>query len=142
MSEINNAKEGEASGGLGSATPDFSKLIDKVLSNPEIITTVASALSQMSAEPADKSTLDESAEVEPETAPASASTDSGYDTEAVMKKLPSMLKLLSASAQGVPSDKRSCLLSAIKPYLNPARCEAIDYIIKFSQLSEILRTIN
>ena len=136
MSEINNAKEGEAPSVSAPATPDFSQLIDKVLSNPEIITTVASALSRMSAESPEKSAPE--AVVEP--APTAKSTDSSFDAEAVMKKLPSVLKALSSG--GVPSDKRSCLLAAIKPYLSPARCEAIDYIIRFSQLSEIMKTIN
>ena len=138
MNEINNAKEGEAPSASAPATPDFSQLIDKVLSNPEIITTVASALSQMSADSPEKSAPE--AVVEP--APTVNSTDSNFDAEAVMKKLPNVLKALSSGSGGVPSDKRSCLLAAIKPYLSPARCEAIDYIIRFSQLSEIMKTIN
>ena len=140
MSEINNTKEGEVPSAPVSATPDFSKLIDKVLSNPEIITTVASALSQMSADSEPKSAPEVAVPVD--TVPSVTPSDSSFDTEAVMKKLPSVLKSLSSGTHGAPSDKRSCLLAAIKPYLNPARCEAIDYIIKFSQLSEILGTIN
>lgn len=131
MSEMKNAKEGQDPNPL-SSVPDLSQLIDKVLSNPEIITTVASALSKMSAEP------DEKGAPEPPLVPPA---DNAYDTEAVMKKLPNVLNALSGS-HGAPNDKRSCLLAAIKPYLSPARCEAIDYIIKFSRLSEILKTMN
>ena len=76
--------------------------------------------------------------------------EGAQDIDVMMQKLPEVMKLitpvLSSGKKGVAevdtSDKRSCLLTAIKPYLNPARCEAIDYMIKFSQLSEIIKQIN
>ena len=138
MSEVSdiNEREGPSSAGL---PPDFSAMLDKVLSNPEILTTVATALSGMSgSEAAPK-----------EEAPQAASAP--VDVDAMMQKLPQMMALLGPMISGAstkngvvapPSDKRECLLSAIKPYLSPARCEAIDYIIKFSKLSEILKTLN
>ena len=132
----------------GFALPnDFSAMIDKVLANPEILSTVAAALSSSGAgeESGGKTAEEEKGE-------ESMQTSSALDTDAMMQKLPQMMKLLSpmlsgggAKGQGssaVPSDKRTCLLLAIKPYLSPERCEAIDYIVKFSKLSEILRAIN
>ena len=127
---------------------DFSAMLDKVLSNPEILTTVASALSGVSsnggAEASNKDTEKPSAE-------QSVAAPAPLDTDAMMQKLPQMMKMLSPMLSGSgaknhspahdPSDKRTCLLLAIKPYLSPERCEAIDYIIKFSKLSEILKTI-
>ena len=142
MSEVSDAS------GSGISLPsDFSAMLDKVLSNPEILTTVASALSGASETAEDSAPQKVKAEAE-KTAEASSGA---VDVDAMMQKLPQMMKMLSpvlssdsvkSKASAHPSDKRSCLLAAIKPYLSPARCEAIDYIIKFSQLSEILKTIN
>ena len=127
---------------------DFSAMIDKVLSNPEILTTVAAALS--SGGTGEESNIGKAAEKEK--AEESVQASSALDTDAMMQRLPQMMKLLSpmlsgggAKSQGpaaAPSDKRTCLLLAIKPYLSPERCEAIDYIVKFSKLSEILKNIN
>ena len=127
---------------------DFSAMLDKVLSNPEILTTVASALSGVSSNGgAEASNKD----IEKSSAEQSVAAPAPLDTDAMMQKLPQMMKMLSPMLSGSgaknhspahdPSDKRTCLLLAIKPYLSPERCEAIDYIIKFSKLSEILKTI-
>ncbi len=147
MSDVGdiNEREGPSSAGL---PPDFSAMLDKVLSNPEILTTVASALSGMSESEATPKEVPPPPSKSEEAAQAASAS---VDVDAMMQKLPQMMALLgpmlsgsSTKSGGVaqPSDKRACLLSAIKPYLSPARCEAIDYIIKFSKLSEILKTLN
>ena len=153
MSEVSGVNE-RAEDNL-SLPNDFSVMLDKVLSNPEILTTVASALSGASASGTGESNGDKAAE-QPNTQESAAASVSAelpsLDADAMMQKLPQMMKLLSPMLSGggeknhasasVPSDKRTCLLLAIKPYLSPQRCEAIDYIVKFSKLSEILKTIN
>ena len=121
---------------------DFSAMLNKVLSNPQIIATVASALSDKSSEKTEPTPIEERVSKD--------NSELSYDVEAMMQKLPQMMKVLSpmmsGGAKGAPSpqkdDKRACLLHAIKPYLNPARQEAVDYIIKFSQISEILKALN
>ena len=125
---------------------DFSAILDKVLSNPEILTTVASALSGASGGTGEAEKTADLPSTE-ESVPASAP----LDTDVMMQKLPQIMKMLSPMMSGPgaknhspahdPSDKRACLLLAIKPYLSKERCEAIDYIIKFSKLSEILKTM-
>ncbi len=150
MSDAGDVNEREGPGGL-SLPSDFSAMLDKVLSNPEILTTVASALSGTS----QSENISEQADAPPQAAKAeeAAQTSAGaVDVDVMMQKLPQMMKLISPMLSAPTSknqsssphqqDKRTCLLCAIKPYLSPARCEAIDYIIKFSQLSEILKTIN
>ena len=118
--------------------PDFSAMLDKVLANPQILTAVASALSQSNNE----APREEKAEASENGAVNGAPSP---EIDAMAQKLPQMMKamapLLSSSGGAPKNDKRACLLSAIKPYLNPARCEAIDYIIRFSQLSEVLKTM-
>lgn len=150
MSEANDVNEREGPGGM-SLPSDFSAMLDKVLSNPEILTTVASALSATSQ--TEKITQEVDAPTQTAKTEDAAQTSAGaVDVDVMMQKLPQMMKLLSPMLSATTSknqgssphtqDKRTCLLCAIKPYLSPARCEAIDYIIKFSQLSEILKTIN
>ena len=148
MSDTNNARSSESSAAGTGLPTGFSEMLDKVLANPQILTTVASALSSVSAE-----TAGATASSPPKNEPGESeaeSTASSPEIDAMMQKLPEMMKLISpmissggkGSPMGKTSDKRSCLLSAIKPYLSPARCEVIDYIIKFSQLSEIIKQIN
>ena len=43
--------------------------------------------------------------------------------------------------QSRKDDHRACLLRALKPYVNPARREAIDYMIRLSQLSDLFRQL-
>ncbi|MBR2387210.1 MAG: hypothetical protein IKB02_00415 [Clostridia bacterium] len=139
----------ETTGG-NAVPPNFSEMLDKVLANPEIISTVAAALSKGGEEPtaekvenAEKSETLEKVEV-------SENEPSSHDVAAMMQKLPDVMKLVGpmmskgggkVSSRGAV-DKRACLLNAIKPYLNPHRCEAIDYIIRFSELSELIKNIH
>ena len=126
---------------------DFSAILDKVLSNPDILTTVASALSGASNGTGEA----ESKSTDAPRAEESAMASAPLDTDVMMQKLPQIMKMLSPMISGTgaknhapahdPTDKRACLLLAIKPYLSKERCEAIDYIIKFSKLSEILKTM-
>ena len=127
---------------------DFSAILDKVLSNPDILTTVASALSGI---PSNGTGEAESKGADAPRVDESAMASAPLDTDVMMQKLPQIMKMLSPMISGTgaknhapahdPTDKRACLLLAIKPYLSKERCEAIDYIIKFSKLSEILKTI-
>ena len=104
----------------------ISNAFQKILENPEIISTVAAAIGM----PAPK-----------KDAPASyAPNMPNTDT------LTTLAPLLSSISQKSPSSKissnQACLLRALKPYVNPNRCEAIDYIIKISEISQLLKKIN
>ena len=144
MSEVSVATDME--GQVEAALPqDFSAMLDKVLSNPEILSSVASALSGM------RGGEESGADAAPTPKAEDAAPAASADVDAMMQKLPDVMKMLSPMLSSssskkqdtaYPSDKRACLLLAIKPYLSPARCDAIDYMIKFSRLSEILKSLN
>ncbi len=56
--------------------------------------------------------------------------------------LPAMLSMLSPALGGKgegKKDDRTVLLSALKPYMSPKRCEAIDKLIMFGRIGELLR---
>lgn len=38
-------------------------------------------------------------------------------------------------------DKREALLLALKPYLSPARCAAVDYFIRLSRVGDAIRSL-
>ncbi len=64
----------------------------------------------------------------------------------LMAKLPEvMAALTSASGAGgakkAPSDKRTALLLALRPYLSSSRCEAIDYITRIGKLGDMLKNL-
>ena len=147
--EIDKGKEKEQGEKLSDTSgaglpPNFSQLLDKVLANPEIITAVASALSQNSS----KSEEETPSETSATSAETVAETPSAPPDIAVMaQKLPEVLKLLTPSqTEGKKSaplshsaDSRACLLNAMKPYMSKQRCEAIDYIVGFSRIADVLK---
>lgn len=73
----------------------------------------------------------------------------------MLSKLPAMIETVKPLLQNLPSqpketssasknedsghDRRSALLLALKPYLSPHRCDAVDYIIKISGITKLLR---
>ena len=136
---------------FNSTSPSLSDAINKLMANPEIISTVASALGNMNiqgagAPPSDSKVSenkqnDDSIKADVNTEQAPGSPDLG---EIVKGLAPVMSRLRGRSAQSRDnrdSDRREALLCALKPYVNDGRKEAIDYIIRISQISDILRNI-
>ena len=59
----------------------------------------------------------------------------------LMTKLPTMLGLLCSASSGKdegPQDERTELLRALKPYMSPQRCQAIDKLIMFGRIGDVL----
>ena len=116
---------GEQNGGL-----DLSAVIGKLTENPALLSGLISSLSKPP-EPVEK--------------PPEVPSTPQIDPDAMSKLLPvmSMLGGLGSpqSSGGPPkqSNPRCELLSALRPFLSPSRCEAIDYMIKMDGLSGILR---
>lgn len=55
--------------------------------------------------------------------------------------LPAMLSMLSPALGGKgegKKDDRTVLLSALKPYMSPKRCEAIDKLIMLGRIGDVL----
>ena len=46
------------------------------------------------------------------------------------------------SGKGGQKDCRAALLLALKPYVSRGRCEAIDYMLRFSKLTDLLKTLH
>ncbi len=59
----------------------------------------------------------------------------------LLASLPAMLGALSPAPGGKGEgkrDDRTVLLSALKPYMSPKRCEAIDKLIMFGRIGDVL----
>jgi len=107
----------------------ISNAFQKILENPEIISTVAAALGM----PAP--TKDESSKA------AASLSDSG-NTNALAAIAPLLSPISKKSSPSEISTDQACLLRALKPYVSQSRCEAIDYIIKITEISQLLKKIN
>lgn len=121
--------EANLSGAALPSSDAISGAMEKLLAHPELISMVASALKSQD------SPLPEGAQsVEAVAASAEAEVPSADVASALLPML-SRLGNLKTSQQ---ASQHSALLCALKPYVSPARREAIDYFMKFSQMSALI----
>ena len=113
---------------LEKSTPNLSDAIEQIMAHPEWISMVASALGKS---PTEAETPAPQKEEE---------TSSSHPDDAVTTLTP-MLSKLSQIKNPNPKGKntRADLLCALKPYLSPGRQEAIDYMIRISQISDLMK---
>ncbi len=116
------------SGGL----PDgLSDALSRLMSNPEVMGAVASALGK--APPSASAPPTEAAPPAPASAPPPS-----VDAIATLAPL-----LAGLSGGGSPPDNdRTRLLCALKPYVNPKRRDTIDTLLRFSGMTELLGQLN
>ena len=113
--------------------PDLSAILGELLSNEELMAMI-------------KGISDSEIRGEGEST-ESKGIDSLLSNPDVLSKLPEVIKvikpMISSAPQGESKNenhaRRMGLLIAMKPYLSPKRCEAIDYIARMSKLSETLK---
>lgn len=119
------------------SSPQISDMIDKLLSNPELISTVASALGKAAPKA-------ESAPAEDNSKAAEAPAELPV-SDIVSDIAPVLARLKGSGFKGGSDprqDRRACLLSALKPYLCKERCDAIDYIIRLGVISELFKNLS
>ena len=129
---------------IGTVNEDsISSAISRLMEHPEIIGAVASALSGTA--DATGAAKDGSEAVTEQSPPPENSKEP--DLAASLMPIISRLGNLGlgggksggmlGGASGV-GGKHAALLCALKPYLSKNRCDAIDYILKISQMSELI----
>ena len=111
---------------------DFSAVLGNILGDPDMMSTIKSLAEKLKN---DQSPAESVQAKEANSEPASANP-----TEAISALAPLLSADFSKLSRG--DDKRACLLRALKPYLSENRCQAIEYIIKFSALSGILKNLS
>ena len=117
----------------------ISAALDKLLSNPQLMNMVASALGSASSQNKDPAS-DNDGNSENDSVSASVSAPPTPTLPSIDTLMPIIGKL-SSTADTRSDFKHEALLCAIKPYLNPRRCQAIDGIIRISKMSAIVRQL-
>ncbi len=115
--------------------PDLSGAISKIMEHPELLSMVASVLGEPSA---DNREMSEQTK-ESEQSVAASAPPTPPPPEVISTLAPMLSRLNALGSGGVAKFKHEQLLCALKPYLSSSRCDAIDYIIKFSQMSSLLK---
>lgn len=115
-------------------------MLNEILSNPQML----SAISSMAEKLKSGSTVSESnTDKNPiQEAVQSSDTKTEPAAETVANKLPDILSLLQAKGANESQSRRSELLCALKPYLSQSRSDAIDKIIRLSELSGVFKELS
>ncbi|MBQ1956456.1 MAG: hypothetical protein II365_01650 [Clostridia bacterium] len=126
--------------------------LEMLLSNPQLLSSISGIVKNLS------STAEPTAAT---ATPPSPSLEGGLSSllsnPDVISKIPDIISVISpmlgnsqnsVSAAKTPSkpkkptDNRAALMAALKPYLNPSRQEALNYLLKLNQLGDILKSLN
>ena len=144
-----------------SSSPSISDTLERILAHPEIISMVASAIGA----PSPATSSDTKADQKGSTRDSGSKENNDESNESIEKNeiispsspkkdaSPAMSDVISVLSpllsEGSIKDKlgglspandnKTCLLRALKPYMNQGRREAIDYMIKLSQISDVLK---
>ena len=88
----------------------------------------------------------ESGTAEPSDAVSVSASAEKFSSADLMTALTPLLSGLGVTGKGGKKkdsdDPRACLLRALKPYVNQGRREAIDYMIRLSQISDLLKHLS
>lgn len=117
------------------ASLQISDAIDRLLANPELLSSVASAIGVKAP------TVAESTEKKSEENETQKSEISAKLPDLMANAAPIIAALSGTKGGKLPDDDRTRLLCALKPYVNPHRKEAIDTIVNLARISEVIKTI-
>lgn len=127
----------------------LSDALDRLLANPELLSTVAAAIG--ASPPSDVVENDSEEEAKKDakkTDMAAEAVSTDNHTEDISQKLPELMSnvapviaALSGRGGKQPDDDRTRLLCALKPYVNPHRRDAIDTMVQLARISEVIKTV-
>lgn len=123
------------------ASDGFSDALSGILSNPEIMATIASMAGKLKGSGAPQKSEEQNQNQDAGAAPQSEGSRPSLPLPEAVSALAPLLTGEGIKHSQRDSD-RACLLRALKPYLSPGRSEAIDYIIKFSSIAELLKNLS
>ena len=112
---------------------NFSKAFSEILSNPEMLSAISSMAQKLKISNEQKE--EPSAKENQSEAPAVSPTS-------LAGRFPELLSMLSGQNSGIGKNRRSELLCALKPYLSKSRVDAIDQIIKLSEISSVFKNLS
>ena len=121
--------------GMAISENAISDAISRIMEHPELISMVASALGGKSDGENKKSNDNDSSL--PVMAEAASDSGSAPTVAAIAPMLEKLRSLGSSDKRGA-SGRHEQLLCALKPYLCDSRRDAVDFILKISQLSGLM----
>ena len=107
---------------MGKETPDLSGLFGNLLSNPGALSALSGLLGSLG-NPGEKE-------------PPPGGHDKSEATSGEMPPIPTMLSLPSGGGRG---KNREGLLGALRPYLSPKRCQALEGACKLLEVIDLFR---
>ena len=117
----------------------LSTALNEIFSNPQMLSAISSMAKNLKDGDHSSVTAEKKEEAKEETKEETP-TD-GASAVSVTDKLPQLLNMLSSSTSNIKQSRRSELLCALKPYLSQNRSDAIDKIIRFSELSSVFKAL-
>ncbi len=121
----------------------ISEAVGKLLENPSLLQNVASALglgmSDGTKSDTDKST--EGGSAVPDIGDLSDAVAASASPDGMGDMMSAVLPLISKLSHGGGKCRHESLLCALKPYLSPSRREAVDYVLKISKMSDLVKGI-
>ncbi len=124
------------------AAPDFSSVLNGILSNPEMLSMISSMADKLKGEGSTPVPEPEAAPVLMPQGSIEAPQPQAVDAGKKIADMAGLIAPLLSAEAGGGNDNRACLLRALKPYLSAGRGEAVDYIIKFSRISDVLKNLS
>jgi hypothetical protein len=116
----------------------LSSTLNEILSNPQMLSAISSIAQGLksgnSAQALEKKDI-----------PSESGRENAQKNESdasIQSKLPELLNMLSQGNGNAKQSQRSELLFALKPYISQSRSEAIDKIIRFSELSSVFKSLS
>ena len=116
------------------SSDSFSDVLNSILSDPQMLSTITSMAQRLKGESdPQKEEPTVTAEISEEKIPPSLPDTIG-----------ALAPLLSGKGamRSKKDEDRACLLRALKPYLSRDRSQAIDYIIRFSSIADVLKNLS
>lgn len=124
----------------GAENEKLSAALGEIFSNPDMLSAISSMAQKL--KNGDKSNIPSESN-ESKTEEKTESKSSAQDgLGAMADKLPDIMNMLSGKGNDPAQRRRSDLLCALKPYLSQSRCDAIDRMIRISELSSVFKTLN
>ena len=117
----------------------FSSALNGILGNPEMMSMISSMAQKLKG-----GESEQKVEESPPNDAVPINASPAVPQNDLSGAISALAPLLSGGfgKQSKQDNDRACLLRALKPYLSQGRCEAIEYIIKFSKLSEVLKNLS
>lgn len=115
----------------------LSSALNQIFSNPQMLSAISSMAQSLKSNNSVAPPVEASATEKEKSEPPP-----NQSASAIPEKLPELLNILSQNSSGIKQSHRSELLCALKPYLSQSRSDAIDKIIRFSELSSVFKALS